>query len=72
MALTLAILGMLAAVLPVVLGIIKDARDAKAGATRAIRKRDRDVLRAELERLDRLRALADTAKSLPPRGEGGV
>ena len=65
MATFFSILGILAAVLPALLEIWKGSHARKAKATYAIGKRDRDELRAILERRDRMRAVHKGDKPVP-------
>ena len=68
----LGILGMLTALVPFLIEVWRAHNDKHKKATNAIRTRDRDELRALLERRKRLRTLQGKDESIPPRGQDGL
>lgn len=67
MATFIAILGMLGAIVPALIEVWRAHTDKHTKAISAIRNRDRDELRAGMERVDGVRPVEDPAKPLSSR-----
>jgi Na+-transporting methylmalonyl-CoA/oxaloacetate decarboxylase gamma subunit len=72
MALAIALLSILATVIPVIVEVVRAKRDAHAHAVDAVRDRDRAELRAALERLRVLEHAKQAHQPLLPPGGGSL